>query len=188
MTTHATTDEPTVTDLVRRQHVEIERLIEDVEGGAGEDRADAFACLVRLLAVHETAEEEVVYPVVRLAAEEGDEIVDARTAEESEGKSLLAELERLGPDHEEFPSRFDDLRAAVLAHAKHEEDTVLPLLERTKGRDELVGMGIAVRAAEAVAPTHPHPHGPDGALGNLAVGPMAAIVDRTRDAIRSVRS
>jgi hypothetical protein len=40
--------------------------------------------------------------------------------------------------------------------------------------------------AEALAPTHPHPRGPDSALGNIAVGPMVAVGDRTRDALRNV--
>jgi hemerythrin superfamily protein len=177
----------TVTDLIRRQHTEIERLFEDVEGGVGADRQDAFACLVRLLAVHETAEEEVVWPVVRHAAPSGDALVDAVTAEESTGKTLLAELERLGTDSPDFPSKLDDLRVAVLSHARHEEDDVLPLLERTQDETQLIGMAVAVRAAEALAPTHPHPHGPESALGNLAVGPMVAVVDRARDAIRSLK-
>ncbi|HLM65827.1 MAG TPA: hemerythrin domain-containing protein [Acidimicrobiales bacterium] len=180
-------DQTSITDLIRGQHVEIERLFTNVQGGTGDARREAFECLVRLLAVHETAEEEVVYPVVRHADPTGDEIVDARTAEESDAKSLLAELERLGPDHEDFPSRFDDLRVAVLEHAHNEETTVLPLLERTQDERQLAGMGVAARAAEALAPTHPHPHGPESALGNLAVGPMVAVVDRARDAIRAVR-
>ena len=180
-------DASTVTDLIRRQHIEIERLFEDVEGGVGDDRRQAFECLVRLLAVHETAEEEVVYPVVRHADPSGDEVVDARTAEESAAKSLLAELERLGPDHEDFPTKLDDLRVAVLEHAGHEEATVLPLLERTQDAEQLRRMAGATRAAESLAPTHPHPHGPDGALGNLVVGPAAAIADRARDAIRALR-
>lgn len=181
-----TSDTQSVTDLIRAQHVEVERLFTNVEGGQGEGRRQAFECLVRLLAVHETAEEEVIYPVIRRADPNGDEIVDARTAEESQAKSLLSELERMGSDHEDFPSRFDDLRVAVLEHARAEESSVLPLLERTQDPGKLASMATAVRAAEKLAPTHPHPHGPDSALGNLAVGPMAAIVDRTRDAIRAL--
>lgn len=178
-------DARTVTDLIRAQHVEVERLFTDVQGGSGEGRRQAFECLVRLLAVHETAEEEVIYPVVRRADPEGDKIVDARTAEESEAKSVLAELEKMGPEHEDFPTRLDDLRVAVLEHAQAEESSVLPVLERTQDADKLQSMATAVRAAEKLAPTHPHPHGPDSAIGNLAVGPLAAVVDRTRDAIRA---
>jgi hypothetical protein len=41
----------------------------------------------------------------------------------------------------------------------------------------------AIKVAERMAPTHPHPHGPDGPIGNLLVGPFVGMVDRVRDAI-----
>ena len=44
-------------------------------------------------------------------------------------------------------------------------------------------MGEAILIAETVAPTHPHPHGPQTALGNLVFGPFVAIADRVRDKI-----
>jgi hypothetical protein len=43
---------------------------------------------------------------------------------------------------------------------------------------------VAVRAAEAIAPTRPHP-GVQSAKANLLLGPPSAIMDRTRDLIRS---
>jgi hypothetical protein len=39
--------------------------------------------------------------------------------------------------------------------------------------------------AKKVAPTHPHPHAPNSPPGNLAVGPVLALVDRVRDAAQS---
>jgi hypothetical protein len=45
----------------------------------------------------------------------------------------------------------------------------------------------AVRGAEAAAPTHPH-QGTESPAENLAVGPMAAVADRVRDAIGKIRS
>jgi hypothetical protein len=43
-------------------------------------------------------------------------------------------------------------------------------------------MTSAVRAAEAIAPTHPHP-GVESAKLNFAVGPFASMLDRARDII-----
>lgn len=40
-----------------------------------------------------------------------------------------------------------------------------------------------VKAAEAMAPTHPHP-GTESATKNLLVGTPVAMMDRVRDAIR----
>src|SRR5690606_31450249 len=53
-------DPEDVVALLMRQHGDIRNLFDEVEQSTGDQRKDAFARLVRLLAVHETAEEEVV--------------------------------------------------------------------------------------------------------------------------------
>lgn len=58
-----------VVSLLMRQHGDIRNLFDEVERSKGEERRDAFRRLVRLLAVHETAEEEVVHPFVRRSIE-----------------------------------------------------------------------------------------------------------------------
>ena len=93
-------------------------------------------------------------------------------------------METGSPD---FQPLFRELRAAVEAHARHEEESEFPQLRIKGSEDELVGMATLVKAAEAVAPTHPHP-GVESQTKNLALGPMAAVVDRTRDAIHKARS
>jgi hypothetical protein len=35
-----------------------------------------------------------------------------------------------------------------------------------------------------MAPTHAHPHGPNSAIGNMVVGPFAAMVDKVRDKLK----
>ncbi|GAA3834581.1 hypothetical protein GCM10022226_65020 [Sphaerisporangium flaviroseum] len=48
---------------------------------------------------------------------------------------------------------------------------------------ERQAMAAGVKAAEAMAPTHPHA-GVESATKNLLLGPPAAIMDRARDVIR----
>ncbi len=173
-----------VVDLLLEQHEEVRRLFAEVEQQTGDEQRDAFEELVRLLAVHETAEEEVVYPAVRKMVDDGDSLADARTAEESEAKSALSELEKLGVDHEDFDAKLEACKQLVLAHAENEEREVFPGLRESHSVEQLRSMAGGVRAAESLAPTHPHPHGPESAVGNIAVGPFAALADRVRDAIR----
>jgi hypothetical protein len=71
----------------------------------------------------------------------------------------------------------------VLAHAEHEENEEFPKLQRELNDDHLKRMAIAVRAAEAIAPTRPHP-GVESAKLNFAVGPFASMLDRARDVIQ----
>jgi hemerythrin superfamily protein len=173
-----------VIHLLERQHQEIRALFTELETATGDRRRDAFNDLVRLLAVHETAEEEVVHPAAR-DADGGDAIVEARLGEERSAKELLSNLVDLGPDAEGFDTLLLQLRDDVLAHAAHEEREEFPRLRAMCSAEQLRGMAVAVRAAEAVAPTRPHP-GVESAKANLLLGPPVAIMDRARDLIRSV--
>ncbi|GAA3369356.1 hypothetical protein GCM10017744_088710 [Streptomyces antimycoticus] len=76
-----------------------------------------------------------------------------------------------------------ELRTEVMAHARAEERYEFVQLRRRTGADRLAHMAKAVKAAEAMAPTHPHP-GVETAAKNILAGPVAAMIDRTRDTIR----
>ena len=56
------------------------------------------------------------------------------------------------------------------------------MLQNNLDADDLRRMGSAVRAAEAIAPTHPHA-GVESAKLNFAIGPFASMLDRARDLI-----
>jgi hemerythrin superfamily protein len=154
-----------------------------VEQRRGQPRREAFEQLARLLEVHETAEQEVLHPQVRLLVAGGQVIADARLEEERHAKELLAQLDELGPEAEGFDQRLDAVRKAVLDHARHEEREEFPRLQDSLSLVQLEAMGMAVRVAEATAPTHPHP-GVNSLAGNLVAGPMLAFADRTRDLVR----
>jgi hemerythrin superfamily protein len=171
------------TTFIRQQHDQIRELFEQLEAAAPEDRAEAFEPLVRLLAVHETAEEMVIYPVAA-TGESGREIVDERKIEEDRAKHELRELEKLDPTSTEFAERLTAFRVEVLEHAEAEELEVFPLLTEVADAEQLKRMTAALKVAEGMAPTHPHKTAPESALGNLLVGPFVAMVDRVRDAIR----
>jgi hemerythrin superfamily protein len=173
-----------VITLLHRQHENIRTLFAEVEAATGDERKDAWQRLVRLLSVHETAEEEIVHPAIA-RVNGGEPIVDARIAEERRAKELLSTMNDMGPDAEGFDTLLVQLRDDVLAHADHEEQAEFPLLRKVHDQERLERMAKAVEAAEAIAPTRPHP-GVEGPVANLALGPLVAVVDRARDAIRKV--
>lgn len=176
-----------VVDFLLAQHEEIKKLFTQVEKRSGKDKAETFERLRHLLAVHETAEEEIVHPFARRAIGNGERIIDARLKEENEAKETLKELEKIGTDHAEFDALFAKLQKAVLGHAEHEEHTEFPQIRGKSTPQQLKGMAAAVKAAEAVAPTHPHP-GTESPTKNVIAGPFASVADRTRDAIRQAMS
>jgi len=77
-----------VVDLLLVQHARIEELFTLAAGTQGDAKREAFDDLVRMLAVHETAEEEVVHPLSRGLVDGGDAMVDDRLAEERQAKEI----------------------------------------------------------------------------------------------------
>jgi hemerythrin superfamily protein len=176
-----------VVDLLIHQHSQIRDLFDEVERRIGDEREEAFTRLVRLLAVHETAEEEIIHPLARRALPGGEEIVDDRLSEERSAKELLSRIEEMDHQSPRFLTELDKLRIAVLTHARAEERYEFHRIRDELNEAQRRGLAAAVKLAEAVAPTHPHP-GTESATMNLLAGPIAAITDRVRDLIRDARS
>lgn len=175
--------EDDVVAMLTRQHGDIRNLFDEVERATGDDRRDAFRRLVRLLAVHETAEEEVVHPVARRSFDGGDGVVEERLREEREAKEKLSRLDEMGTEDPRFLPLLMELRTDVMEHARSEERYEFTQLRRRTDPGQLATMAKAVKAAEAMAPTRPHPGVETGAK-NIALGPVAAMIDRTRDTVR----
>jgi hemerythrin superfamily protein len=187
VTDHAQTDaiggEDDVVALLMRQHGDIRNLFDEVERSTGDERREAFRRLVRLLAIHETAEEEVVHPPARRAFDGGEQVVEDRLTEEKQAKEKLSRLDDMDTDDPTFMPTLLSLRTEVMEHARAEERYEFAQLRRRLDPQRLAAMAKAVKAAEMVAPTHPHP-GAETAARNIALGPIAAVVDRTRDTVR----
>lgn len=174
-----------VVSLLLGQHERIRRLFDEVaKAGSAELKREKFAELRRLLAVHETAEEMVTHPRARMT--DGNAVVDELLEEEHDAKQMLADLEDMDVDSPGFDDVLVGLRIAVLKHAEHEERAEFPLLRQENDPATLAVMAKAVLAAEAIAPTHPHPAAGESLTTNAALGPIASVVDRTRDAVRAV--
>jgi hemerythrin superfamily protein len=174
-----------VVAFLMEQHNRIKELFtETINAPDNERRKRAFFELRSLLAVHETAEEMVVHPRARATIEGGDAIVDARLEEENQAKQQLSEIERIDIGSSAFVEALRQFERDVIDHANHEENEEFNKLHDAIGEKDRQRMADAVRAAEAIAPTRPHP-GVETAKENFAVGPFASMLDRARDAIQS---
>jgi hemerythrin-like domain-containing protein len=174
-----------VVKFLKGQHDLIKDMFDDVlSASTDEAREKAFLNLRQLLAVHETAEEMVVHPRARGELSHGGEIVDARLKEEHDAKAQLQKLEKMDVGSKEFIDELKKFQQAVIDHADHEETEEFNQLQREVSANDLKRMASAVRAAEAIAPTRPHP-GVESAKANFAAGPFASMLDRARDAIQN---
>lgn len=121
-------------------------MFDEVQEMPGKDRTDTFRRLVRLLAVHETAEEEIIHPAARKAGG-GEPVVGARVVEEYTAKKLLSTMNDMGPEAEGFDTVLIQLRDDVLAQAEHEAHDEFPLPSEYLGPSGFAAPSSGVSAA-----------------------------------------
>lgn len=179
---------PDLAEVVRQDHAQVSGVLARlVDVRDSDERREVFRDVARRLSVHEAAEEEVVYPYLAGLGPEASEVRDRRLDEERQAKRLLARMlreELMNPAGRRFRRNIELLHALVRAHAAAEEAEVLPFLTAGEGDTKLRVLATMFDQAKATAPTRPHPHGPDRLGGQLATGPVLAVVDRVRDAGR----
>jgi len=91
----------------------IKSLFAKTLSASGESRENAFVDLRRLLAVHETVEEEIVHPRAKRKIANGAAVVDARLSEELEAKKVLAAVWRNSDVDKRGVHRQADLNSAT---------------------------------------------------------------------------
>jgi hemerythrin superfamily protein len=167
-------DHRTVEDLFKR--------FEKTTDRATKTRTELVEKMVRELSVHAAIEEQLFYPRVRLAGDKfKDEVLEA-LEEHHVVKELLAELEKMPPEHERFEAKTMVLMETVRHHIREEESELFPQVRRAIPAEDLVDIGEGMQALKTLAPTHPHPDAPDEPPANLAnLG--AAGLDRARDRV-----
>ncbi|WP_225833570.1 hemerythrin domain-containing protein [Streptomyces sp. NK08204] len=175
-----------VVDLLTRQHRQI-KLGFLRAALPGPWRRRNFDRLMRLLAVHEAAEEAHVHPVARRALRHGRELAARRRGEEKEAKQLLVALWRTGPDGAGYLRRLNEARRAVTQHAAREEREEFKALRKAISPSRLRMLGTEVKVTQVYAPTRPHRWVNNEAANKLAA-PVLGPVDRALDAVRHRRA
>lgn len=171
-----------VIDMLKQQHTQIRRAFRRA-ALPGPIRRRGFHDLMRLLAIHEAAEEAHVHPKARRALPGGKALAAARRREEKEAKKLLTRLYRIGPDGDGYLPALRELRRAVLAHAGREEREEFRALRRAVGSRRRRMLGLEVRVTQAIAPTRPHRFVNNEMTNKLAT-PLFGPIDRGRDLAR----
>jgi hemerythrin superfamily protein len=142
--------------------------------------------VVHELAVHGEIEELLFYPAIRDAIADGDSAADEAIHEHVEIKETLNDLDRMSADDEGFDAKMRELMAEVRHHVEEEEADVFPRFREAVSAEDLERLGGALRRAKSLVPTRPHPSAPTGPVGKLVASPPVALIDRVRDAVRSI--
>ena len=139
--------------------------------------------MCRLVFTHAFAEEAVLWPAIRRALPDGEELTLEVEREHQEINELISAVERSrpgDPDREQLIERAIEL---LDKDVRDEEDELFPRLLDAVDHDELRRLGRAWELVRRTAPTRSHPVVARRPPGNvLSALPLSAI-DRTRDAL-----
>lgn len=152
--TKKATEKKDVFSLLKADHKKVKALFDRFEKSEddAEKRKIAAEC-IRELKVHAQAEEEVFYPVAREALkeedpEEGDDLIHEANEEHHVAKVLMAELEKMSGDEDNYCAKFTVLAENVRHHIKEEEEEMFPDLRKAEFDAKEVGVAVEARKKE----------------------------------------
>jgi hypothetical protein len=172
---------PDVVDVLLTHHALIEEQFRSVAAATRKpQRRSAFKELARLLAVHETIEQELVHPAAAAQIEAGAEVIADRMEEELRATEMLAELfEVVEVSNADFQRLLQGLKESVLTHATHEERYEFPYLRHTAAIQQLQDLAVAVQNAFDAAPASLPK------IDGSAMTALEAVQEQVRTAIRA---
>lgn len=121
-----------------------------------EDRSDGWDLFETLLHIHHTAEDDVLWPMVRseVAGRADDEaLLDEMASEHAELEPLLAAIEDGLARSESAVEARADLAARLDEHLAHEEEATLPMIDANLTEEQWMSFGQA--ATERIGPNMP---------------------------------
>ncbi|MFZ0667425.1 MAG: hemerythrin domain-containing protein [Acidimicrobiales bacterium] len=171
--------------LLKQDHKAVNSLFRKFEVAGGRaivTKNDLAQRIVRELSVHAAIEEQVFYPAVRSEMSSSTPLVLEALEEHHVVKWLCSEIGSLTAEDERFDAKMSVLMETVRHHVREEESALFPEVREALGRKRLGELGEALEAAKTFAPTRPHPRLADTPPMNVAIGGVAAVVDRAYDA------
>ncbi len=126
---------PNATQLLRQDHTKVKGLFNKFDQAKGADAQRRVAEQVMSeLEVHTKIEEEIFYPAVKKAIEEG-ELIDEAKQEHQQAKGLISELKKMRGRNDgeggDFESKFAELVQAIQHHVEEEEGEMFPKAEES---------------------------------------------------------
>jgi hemerythrin superfamily protein len=167
----------------RRDHIELDRLLHDLDGATGAAQEEVLARIDRLVFSHAFAEEAVLWPVLRRVLPDGEELTLQVEQEHQEVNELVSALEADGPDDPRRPQRLQRLTEVLREDVRDEEDVLFPRLQERVDEAELRRLGRAWAVTRRLAPTRAHPTVSRRPPGNALSALPLSLLDRTRDAV-----
>jgi hemerythrin superfamily protein len=170
----------------RRDHVQLDRLLHQLDGTTGREQEGVLTRIDRLVFSHAFAEESVLWPAIRRVLHDGEELTLRIEREHQEVNELVAELETLGHDDPRRAQRLSRLVEVLREDVRDEEDVLFPRLQERLDPHELRALGRRWELVRRVSPTRPHPTVSRRPPGNALSALPLTVLDRSRDVVDAV--
>jgi hemerythrin superfamily protein len=167
----------------RRDHVQLDQLLHELDGTTGRAQEEVLMRIDRLVFSHAFAEEAVLWPAVRRVLPDGEELTLRIEEEHQEVNELVSALEEGGLDDPQRPARLARLVEVLREDVRDEEDVLLPRLQERLDPHELRRLGRQWELVRRISPTRPHPTVARRPPGNALSALPLSVLDRTRDLV-----
>lgn len=174
-----------IIDKVKQDHKELEESYSNYKKYHKEGNDDEankwFNQFVWEVSRHAVTEELVLYPLIALQGEKGQQLADKSRADHQETKDMLAEIQGIN-DPVQFEKKFDDIMAALRKHISFEEKDDLEYLKQHVDRTGREAAGNTFALGKNIVPTKPHAAVPNkSAALEGALGLLVTPVDKLRN-------
>jgi hemerythrin superfamily protein len=137
--------------LLTAQHKEVHAMFEKFENMT--DRAKVSKKkladeICSALIMHTTIEEEILYPAVREASKDTEDMVDEAVVEHASAKDLIAQVQEMDPGDDLYDAKVKVLGELVDHHVEEEEKEMFPKMRALKLDLSALGQEMAARAAQ----------------------------------------
>jgi len=136
--------------LLKADHKKVARILEKLDSTTErgiKTRGELFTQLKTELDVHARIEETIFYPALE-KADETREITLEAFEEHRLVKQLLAELESLGKDEEQWTAKFTVLKENVEHHVKEEEGEMFTKARKVLSEEDAETLGTRMEKAK----------------------------------------
>jgi hemerythrin superfamily protein len=129
--------------MLMADHKKVKKLFADFDKlkdeGRNEDKSAIVDHICNELTIHTELEEEIFYPAVRKAIDDGD-LMDEALVEHAGAKDLIAQLEDASPDDDLYNAKVTVLGEQIDHHVKEEEGEMFP--KATKAKLDTAALGV----------------------------------------------
>ena len=142
-----------VTDMLREDHKKVTGLFEQFEhADVANTKQRIVETALMELEVHSKLEEELIYPAIRAAIDD-DEQMDEALEEHHVVHGLMGELKKMKPSDDRYDAKFTVLAENVRHHIKEEESDMFPKAEECEIDWEALCSQVVKRKAQLMAKT-----------------------------------